>query len=121
MPSITFEKREYPRLDTSHHRDCEIRVFGVHGKPLVARIMNISLGGVAFVSDYKNIARALKKYSAKVKIHLPDGNNIDANTTLLRVRPVPTSNDCICVMKLTEMNGNHSARLRKFIAVGHAN
>ena len=117
MAPVAFEKREYPRIDTSQRADCRIRVFGVSGKPLMGKVINISLGGVAFVSSYKNIARAVKKYSTKVTIRLADGHDIDARTTLLRVRPAPASDDCLCVMRIIEMNGNHTARLKKFISI----
>jgi len=117
MAAVAFEKRKYPRIDTSKQADCQIRIFGVSGKPLLAQILNISMGGVAFVSSDRNIARAVKKYSTKVKIHLPDGDDIDASTTLLRIRPAPTSDDCLCVLQLTEMNRNHTVRLQKFTSI----
>lgn len=117
MAPVAVDKRKYPRIDTSQQAECQIRVFGVSGKPLTGKVINISLGGVAFVSSYKNIARAVKKYSTKVKIHLPDGDDIDANTTLLRIRPAPASDDCLCVLRLTEMNRQHAARLQKFTSI----
>lgn len=80
-------------------------------------MINISLGGVAFVSSYKNITQTLKKYSTRVKIQLPEVDAIEANTTLLRIRPEITSDDCLFVMKWTEMNGSSTARLKKFISI----
>jgi c-di-GMP-binding flagellar brake protein YcgR len=117
MPALAFEKRKFPRVDTSKHAGCQIRVFGVKGKPLVGKVVNISLGGVAFVSSYKNISQALKKYSTRVKIQLPELDPIEASTTLLRIRPEPAGEDCLFVMKLTDMNGNTATRLQKFISI----
>jgi hypothetical protein len=116
MKRDQIEKRRHPRVDTSKDDLWNIRILGFKGKPLTGKIINISLGGVAFVSSYKNVAKAMKKFSRKVKIQLPDGVLVDANTTLLRVRPVPASDDCVCVLKLTEMNGNSSSRLARFIS-----
>ncbi len=110
------EKRKFPRIDTRDSESCRIKVYGVPGKPLVGKVVNISLGGVAFVSHYRNIAKAIKKPNTKVEIHLPNGRSVDALTSLLRVRPQSESDDCLCVLKLTEINGKNSSRLARFIS-----
>ncbi|MFQ5823734.1 MAG: PilZ domain-containing protein [bacterium] len=115
MIKYSFEKRKYPRIDTSHDSQWKIKVFGVKGKPLEGQIINLSLGGVAFVIHWKKVARTVKRFTPKVEIQLPDGVSIDATTTLLRVKPKPTSDECICILQLTEMNNKNSSRLEQFI------
>ncbi|MFQ5676649.1 MAG: PilZ domain-containing protein [bacterium] len=109
------EKRKYPRVDTSRDIYCRIKVFGINARPLECQVINLSLGGVAFVSHWQNIAKAAKKIAARVQIQLPNGVNIDANTTLLRVRPRPADEQCICVYELTEMNKANASRLKHFV------
>ncbi|MFQ6113497.1 MAG: PilZ domain-containing protein [bacterium] len=115
MKKYRFEKRKYPRIDTSQDCHWKIRVFGVKGRPLEGQILNLSLGGVAFVSHWRSVARAVKRFTPKVEIQLPDGISVDATTTLLRIKPKPTSDDCICVLQLTDMNSKNSSRLEQFI------
>jgi hypothetical protein len=67
-----FEKRKYPRVDTSKEDFCRITVFGLTGRPLEGQILNLSLGGVAFTSHWRNIAMAAKKLATKVRIQLPN-------------------------------------------------
>lgn len=115
MNSFGVEKRKYPRIDTSRDRHWKIKVFGVKGRPLEGQILNLSLGGVAFVSHWRSIARAVKRFTPKVEIQLPGGASVDATTTLVRVEPKPTSDDCICVLRLTDMNNKSSSRLARVI------
>lgn len=109
------EKRKYPRVDTSQETFCRIKIFGVNTRPLEGQVINLSLGGVAFISHWKNIAKAAKKFATRVQIQLPNGVNIDANTTLLRVKPQPADEQCICVYKLIEMNKTNASRLEYFV------
>lgn len=111
-----FEKRKHPRVDTSRANRCNIKVFGVAAKPVIGKVINISLGGVAFTSHYQNIAKTVKRAGVKVEIQLPNGRSVDADTTLLRVRPQPESDDCICVLRLTDLKGQSSSKLQKFIS-----
>lgn len=115
MEKSPAEKRRYPRIDTSRDNLCRIKVFGVKGRPLEGQILNLSLGGVAFISHWKNIAKAVKRFTTKVRIHLPSGVYVDANTTLRRVKPGSADEHCICVYELTDMNKANTARLRRFI------
>ncbi len=110
------EKRRFPRLDTRGLERCRIKVYGVPGKPLIGQVVNISLGGVAFVSHYRNIAKAIKKPNPKVEIQLPNGRSVDAITALVRVLPERETDQCLCVLRLTELKGNNSSRLARFIS-----
>ena len=110
-----LEKRKYPRVDTSQENLCRITVFGLSGRPVEGQILNLSLGGVAFISHWQKIAMAAKKLATKVRIQLPNGVFVDANTTLLRVKPKPVDDQCICVYKLTEMNKINTSRLKHFV------
>lgn len=112
LPSV--EKRKYPRLDTSNDSEWRIRVFGLQGRPFEGRIVNLSLGGVAFVSHWKNVARTVKRFTTKVEIRTPDGTKVDANTTLLRIWPRSREDECICVLELTEMNKASTSRLKDY-------
>ena len=109
------EKREYPRVDTSQENFCRITVFGLNGRPLEGQILNLSLGGVAFTSHWRNIAMAAKKFATKVRIQLPNGVYVEANTALLRVKPQPADDQCICVYRLTEMSKINTSRLKHFV------
>ncbi|MFQ5637583.1 MAG: PilZ domain-containing protein [bacterium] len=115
MKDYSFEKRKHPRVDVSEKIACNIKIYGLTGKPVVGKVINISLGGVAFLSHYRDIAKAVKRPNPKVEILLPDGRSVDAMTTLLRIRPQPESDDCVCVFRLTELNSTNSTRLQKFI------
>ncbi len=110
-----LEKRKYPRVDTSQETLCRITVFGLTGRPVEGQILNLSLGGVAFVSHWQKIAMAAKKLATKVRIQLPNGVFVDADTTLLRVKPRPVDDQCLCVYELTEMSKINSSRLKHFI------
>ncbi len=116
MENYRIEKRKYPRIDTSHDHQWKIKVFGVKGKPLEGQIINLSLGGVAFVGHWKSIARTVKRFTPKVEIQLPNGVCVDAITTLVRIKPNPTGDDCICVLELTDINSKNSSRLERFIS-----
>ncbi len=109
------EKRKYPRVDTSQENFCRITVFGLNSRPLEGQILNLSLGGVAFTSHWKNIAMAAKKFATKVRIQLPNGVYVEANTALLRVKPKPADDQCICVYRLTEMSKINTSRLKLFV------
>ena len=109
------EKRKYPRVDTSKENLCRITVFGLTGRPLEGQILNLSLGGVAFVSHWRNVAMAAKKLSTRVRIQLPNGVSVEANTALLRVKPQPADDQCICVYKLTDMSKINTSRLKHFV------
>ena len=109
------EKRKHPRIDTSQESNYRITVFGLTGGPLEGQILNLSLGGVAFVSHWQKIAMAVKKLDTKVRIQLPNGVFVDANTTLLRVKPRPVDDQCICVYKLSEMSKINISILKNFI------
>ena len=111
----SVEKREHPRIDTSQENLCRITVFGLTGRPVEGRILNLSLGGVAFESHWKKVAMAAKKIATKVRIQLPNGVFVDANTTLLRVKPRSVDDQCICVYRLTEMNKVNTSRLKHFV------
>lgn len=115
MAINNIEKRKFPRIDTSSDALWKIRVFGVQGRPLEGKILNLSLGGVAFVSDWQGIAKAVKRFTTKVEIQLPDGFSVDANTTLVRVCPQPRSDDCVCVLALSGMNQKNASRIAGFI------
>lgn len=115
MEQATTDKRKYPRIDTSDDPHWQIRVFGVQGKPLEGRIINLSLGGVAFVCHWKHVAKAIKRFTTRVEIQLPDGVSIDASTTLVRVRPQPQNDECICVLALMGMNRTSTSRIKNFI------
>ena len=109
------EKRKHPRIDTSQESNYRITVFGLSGQPVEGQILNLSLGGVAFISHWQKIAMAVKKLATKVRIQLPNGVLVDANTMLLRVKPKPVDDQCICVYRLTEMNKINSSRLKHFV------
>lgn len=115
MEETSADKRRYPRIDTSKNGEWKIRVFGVQGRPLEGRIINLSLGGVAFVSHWKHVAKAVKRSNTEVEIQLPDGVLVNASTALVRVRPKPQSDECICVFALTGMNHTSTSRLKNFI------
>ena len=109
------EKRKYPRIDTSQESHCRISVLGLSGGPVEGQILNLSLGGVAFVSHWQKIAMAAKKLDTNVRMQLPNGVFVDASTTLLRVKPRPVDDQCICVYKLSEMNKINTTILKHFI------
>lgn len=115
MEQTKTDKRKYPRIDTSDDKHWRIRVFGMQGKPLEGRIINLSLGGVAFVSHWKHVAKAVKRFTTKVEIQLPDGVLINASTSLVRIRPQPQSDECVCVLALTGMNRTSTSRIKNFI------
>ena len=112
---IPSEKRKYPRVDTSQEDFCRITVFGLAGRPVEGQILNLSLGGVAFISHWEKIAMAAKKLATKVRIQLPNGVYVEANTALLRVRPHAMDDQCICVYKLTEMSKINTSKLKHFV------
>jgi hypothetical protein len=113
--SILLEKRRYPRVDT-RDSDCRIRIFGLKGKPLEEiQVLNLSLGGVAFVTPFSTIMKAIRRVKTKVEIQLPDGGQVDAVTQILRVKPTDENDNCLCVMELTEMNQKSTSRLENFI------
>ncbi|MFQ5706834.1 MAG: PilZ domain-containing protein [bacterium] len=115
MQTSWFEKRKFPRIDTSENCDWKIKVFGVKGKPLEGQIINLSLGGVAFVSHWKKIARTVKRFTPKVEIKLPNGRSVDATSVLVRVKPTLSSDDCLCVLELTDLNRKGTNRLSKYL------
>lgn len=115
MNRSSIEKRRHPRLDTSRDNQWKIKVFGLKGRPLEGKIVNLSLGGVAFISHWKNVAKTVKRFTTKVEIQMPDGMSVDANTTLLRVWPSPKAEECMCVLELTEMNKRNTSKLQHFI------
>src|SRR3990172_6424724 len=80
MVQHEIEKRKYPRLDTSQ-ADWKIRVYGVKGRPLEGQILNLSLGGVAFIGHRKKIAKTVKRFTTKVEIQLPNGTKVNAKLT----------------------------------------
>ncbi|MFQ5649003.1 MAG: hypothetical protein ACE5IY_03595 [bacterium] len=109
------EKRKHPRLDTSANDNWKIKVFGLKGRPLEGQILNLSLGGVAFRGHWRNVAKAVKRFTTKVEIQTPDGYKVNANTNLVRVWPSPENDQCVCVLELTEMNKTNTSRLLHFI------
>ncbi|NIR52224.1 PilZ domain-containing protein [candidate division KSB1 bacterium] len=111
----SVEKRKYPRMDMKGENGCYIKVFGVKGKPVTGRVLNLSLGGVAFISHYKNIAKAVKRFTTKVEIQLPNGKSVEAITSLQRIRPTSEGDDCLCVLELIEINNKSSSRLENYI------
>lgn len=115
MNRRVVEKRRYPRLDTSDDDNWKIKVFGLKGRPLEGQILNLSLGGVAFRSHWRHVAKTVKRFTTRVEIRTPDGRKVNANTSLVRVWPSPENDECICVLELTEMNKVHTSRLRHFI------
>lgn len=115
MNQSWLEKRKHPRIDTSDDNEWKIKVFGVKGKPVEGRIVNLSLGGVAFITDWKKVARAVKRFTPKVEIKLPNGKWVDATSLLVRIQPIQSSNDCLCVFQLTDMTPNNSFRLAKYV------
>lgn len=112
-----YEKRKSPRLDTSGENLWKIKVYAGQGKPLEGQVINLSLGGVAFISHWRKIARAVKRFSSKVEIQLPNGVSVNATTYLLRIQPKQASDDCVCVLKLIEINGKNYSRLEQFILI----
>ncbi|RMF59505.1 MAG: hypothetical protein D6743_16245 [Calditrichaeota bacterium] len=111
-----IEKRKFPRLDTSNCEAWKIRVFGVRGKPLEGQILNLSLGGVAFVTDWRNVLKTINRFKTRVEIELPDGKHIDAASFFLRAQPKRTGDDCICVLALIGLEGKNSTYLQQFIS-----
>ena len=109
------EKRKYPRLDTSENDDWRIRVFGLKGRPLEGQIVNLSLGGVAFVGRSKYVAKTVKRFTTRVEIQMPGGASVDADTTLLRVWPLPQDDKCVCVLRLTNIDKANVRTLKSFI------
>lgn len=107
-----LEKRQFPRLDTSSEDTWKIRVFGLKGRPLEGRILNLSLGGVAFIGHWREAARTVKRFTTKVEIQTPDGHKVNANSSLVRILPGRSDDECLCVLKLDDMSNNHSLRLR---------
>jgi len=115
MEQVKTDKRKYPRIDTSKNKQWRIRVFGVPGKPVEGRIINLSLGGVAFVCHWKHVAKAIKRFTTTVEIQLPDGVLINASTTLVRIKPQPQSDECVCVLALTGIDRSNTSRIKNFI------
>lgn len=115
MTKAWVEKRKSPRIDTSGDRQWRIKVFGVKGKPLEGQIVNLSLDGVAFISDCSKVVRTVKRFTPKVRIKLPNGGAIDATSTLVRIQPMRASDDCLCVLQLTDMNKNNAFQLAKYV------
>ena len=116
MQPVQIEKRRYPRIDTSKERTCRIVIYGVKGRPVEEnQIMNLSLGGVAFNGSLQSMMQTLKWVTTRVKIKLPDGKALNAETTLLRVKPKKDDDDCLCVFELKRMSKTHSTRLASFI------
>ncbi len=116
MQKRLTEKRRNPRIDTSEERNWEIRIQRAKGKPLAGKILNLSVGGVAFESEWKNIWKTIKKNSSWVEIHLPNGKYIEAYSTLLRVRPKIASDRCICVLRLSDMTTLDSSHLERYFS-----
>ncbi len=110
------EKRRHPRLDTSANGLWKIKVFGLKGRPLEGQVVNVSLGGVAFVGHWKNVAKTVKRFTTRVEIQLPDGSRIDANTNLVRIRPQNKDDRCVCVLELTDLDKQDSTRLQDLFA-----
>jgi|GEM_PF-1989587 len=107
-----LEKRRHPRLDTSRDLLWKIKVFGLKGRPLEGQIVNVSMGGVAFVGHWKYVAKTVKRFTTRVEIHMPDGHKIDANTNLVRIRPRTQDDRCVCVLELTDLDNQNTSRLR---------
>lgn len=114
MNRPVIEKRKYPRLDTSNDTRCTIRVYGMKGKPVEGQVLNLSLGGVAFLSDYRVAARTVNRFSTKVEIHLPGGATVKAESSLARILPSPTDDTCVCVLELMGMGRQHSTKLKRY-------
>ena|SRR3990172_9486228 len=114
MVQHEIEKRKYPRLDTSQ-ADWKIRVYGVKGRPLEGQILNLSLGGVAFIGHWKKIAKTVKRFTTKVEIQLPNGTKVNANSSLVRIWPNLENDTCVCVLQLTEMNKRSVKFLKNLI------
>ncbi len=116
MSEFSLEKRRHPRFDTSNSGVWKIKVYGMKGRPLEGEIVNLSMGGVAFLGHWKNVAKAVKRFTTRVEIHTPAGDTIDANTNLVRIRPRPQGDQCVCVFELTDMSHHSTSRLQKVIA-----
>ncbi len=112
---LWYEKRKYPRINTSNQGNWKITVRGFKGKPLEGKIINLSMGGVAFVSHWRDIARALERLFTEAEIHSPDGSSISASISLIRIQPKQSSDDCICALKLEELNDKSSMTLERLV------
>ena len=115
MRQSTSEKRRYPRLDTSNDKSWKIRVFGMKGRPIEGKILNLSLGGVAFLSHWRDAAKTVKRFTTKVEISLPGGKTVNANSSFVRILPSCYDDECLCVLTLNEMSKNHSSKLQNFL------
>ena len=113
MTHNLVEKRRFPRVDTSKADRCRIRVFGLRGKPLVGRVINLSVGGVAFIGNLPDIVKTVKRYSTRSEIRLPDGASISATTTLVRIKPKPEDDECVCVLAMSELTPQTAKHLEK--------
>ncbi len=113
MHTPPIEKRRYPRLDTSGDERCTIRVYGMKGRPVEGQVLNLSFGGVAFLSDYRTAARTVNRFNTKVEIRLPGGSTVKADSSLARILPNPSDDTCVCVLELMGMGQQHSTKLRR--------
>jgi len=115
MQQTEVEKRKFPRLDTSGSDDWIVRVYGVRGKPVEGTILNLSLGGLAFEGKWKRVARTITRDSSKIEILLPNKKVVEADSTLLRVRPKVQNDNCVCVMLFSDLNRSTARQLQNFI------
>jgi len=114
MNKNTVEKRKYPRIDTSKKGNWKIKVFGLKERPYVGKIVNVSLGGVAFSSNWQSAARTVKRFTTRVELQVPEGK-VSANSSLVRILPRLKNDDCLCVFELDEINQKHFSILEKSI------
>jgi len=110
-----MEKRKHPRIDTSRDNNWEIRIYNSKGKPQEGRIVNVSVGGVAFESGWESVSKTIRRNSARVEIHMPDGNHVAAYSTFLRVKPRMTGDTCVCVLRLSDMTQRDFSALAHFV------
>ncbi len=115
MQQTEIEKRKTPRLDTSGSNDWIVRIHRDRGKPVEGTIINLSLGGLAFVGQWGKVERMLKRHTTKTEIVLPNGRVIHADSTLLRVWPKQQIDEYVCVMIFSELDPNCIRQLEKII------
>ncbi len=115
MHQTEIEKRKFPRLDTSGSSDWIIRIYGTRKRPVEGDILNLSLGGVAFVGPWEKVARTIKGYATKVEIVMPNGKIVEVNSTLHRVRPKKQSDCYVCVMLFSDLSGDSIRYLKNYM------
>ncbi len=117
MSQQTAEKRRHPRIDTSGEEAWRIKIFGLNGKPIEVQILNLSVGGVAFVSHWKDAAKTVKRFTTKVEIRTPSGEKVNANSNFVRILPSLNSDECVCVLQLLDMTTKHVVTLQTSIGL----